>query len=188
MWTLHRYSQLERWHYETRGPQIRQLQRSSHIRLNKLHSLSQTINNGIQCTRSRNTSLCQKTCCFPVYRRNIQLSQINICRMSNHSQIALNKFINITNPYVLCINETKKDMTSDKFYNYTVVSAINGNNSQGVAMLIHSSLPYLRIYDLENIHFDSIWIVTVLSGKKIVMAPHIFNPTLQKKCNISETL
>ena len=27
---------------------------------------SQTINNGIQCTRSRNTNLCQKTCCFPV--------------------------------------------------------------------------------------------------------------------------
>ena len=46
--------------------QLRQLQRSSHVRLNKLHSLSQTINNGIQCTRSRNTNLCQKTCCFPV--------------------------------------------------------------------------------------------------------------------------
>ena len=54
-----------------------------------------------------------------MYRRNIKLSQINICGMSNHSQIALNKFINITNPYVLCINETEKDMTSDKFDKYT---------------------------------------------------------------------
>ena len=104
-----------------------------------------------------------------MYRRNIKLSQINICGMSNHSQIALNKFITITNPYVLCINETKKDMTSDKVDNYTVVSAINGNNSQGVAMLIHSSLPYLRIYDLENFHFDSIWNVTLLNGKKVVI-------------------
>ena len=60
-------------------------------------------------------------------------------------------------------------MASDKFDNYTVVSAINGNNSQGVAMLIQSSLPYLGIYDLENIHYDSIWIVTVLNGKKVVI-------------------
>ena len=104
-----------------------------------------------------------------MYRRNIKISQIIICRMSNHSQIALKKFINITNPYVLCINETKKVLTSDKFDNYTVVSAINGNNSQSVAMLIHSSLLYLRIYDLENIHFDSIWIVTVLNGKQVVI-------------------
>ena len=108
-----------------------------------------------------------------MYRRTIKLSQVNICGMSNHSQIALNKFINITNPYVLCINETKKDMTSDKFNNYTVVSAINEINSQGNAMLIHSSLPYLRIYDLETIHFDSIWIVTVLNGNKVVIRDYL---------------
>ena len=101
--------------------------------------------------------------------------------MSNHSQIALNKFINITNPYVLCINETKKDITSDKFDNYTVVSAINGNNSQGVAMLKHSSLPYLRIYDLENIHFDSIWILTVLNGKKVVIGTAYIQPNSPEK-------
>ena len=116
-----------------------------------------------------------------MYRRNIKLSQINICGMSNHSQIALNKFINIRNPYVLCINETRKDMTSDKFDNYTVVSAINGNNSQGVAMLIHSSPPDLRIYDLENIHFDSIWIVTVLNGKKVVIGTAYIQPNSPEK-------
>ena len=27
---------------------------------------SKTVNNGIQCTRSRNSNLCQKMCCFPV--------------------------------------------------------------------------------------------------------------------------
>ena len=116
-----------------------------------------------------------------MYRRNIKLSQFNICGMSNHSQIAPNNFINITNPYVLCINETKKDMTSDKFDNYTVVSAINGNNSQGVAMLINSSLPYLRIYDLENIHFDSSWIVTVLNGKKVVIGTAYIQPNSPEK-------
>ena len=110
-----------------------------------------------------------------LYRRNIKLSQINICGMSNHSQIALNKFINFTNRHALCINETKKDMTCDEFDNYTVVSAINGNNSRGVAMLIHSSLPYLRIYDLEIIHFDSLWIVTVLNGKKVVIGTAYIN-------------
>ena len=104
--------------------------------------------------------------------------------MSNHSQIALNKINNITNPYVLCINEMKNDMTSDKFDNYTVVSAINGNNSQGVAMLIHSSLPYLRIYDLENIHFDSIWIVTVLNGKKVVIGTAYYQPNPPEKMQL----
>ena len=108
-------------------------------------------------------------------RRKIKLSQINICGMSNHSQIALNKYINITNPCVLCINETKKDMTSDKFDNYTVVSSSN------VAMLIHSSLPYLRIYDLENIHFDSIWIVTVLNGRKVVIGTAYIQPNSPEK-------
>ena len=72
-------------------------------------------------------------------------------------------------------------MTSDKFDNYTVVSAINGNNSQGVAMLIHSSLPYLRIYDLENIHFDSIWIVTVLNGKKFAIGNAYIQPNSPEK-------
>ena len=116
-----------------------------------------------------------------MYERNIKLSQNNSCGMSNHSQIALNKIINITNLYVLCINETKKDMTSDIFDNYTVLSAINGNNSQDVAMLIHSSLPYLRIYDLENIHFDSIWIVTVLNGKKSCHRHRIYSIQLSRK-------
>ena len=123
-----------------------------------------------------------------MYRRNIKLSQINICGMSNHSQIALNKLINITIPYVLCINETKKGMTSDKIDNYTVVSAINGNNSQGVAMLIHSSLPFLRIHDLENIHFDSIWIVTVLYGKKVVIGTEYNQPSPEKMQHFIDSL
>ena len=72
-------------------------------------------------------------------------------------------------------------MTSDKFDNYTVVSAINGNNSQGVAMFIHSSFPYLRIYDLESIHFDSIWIVTVLNGKKVVIGTAYIQPNSPEK-------
>ena len=50
-----------------------------------------------------------------------------------------------------------------------VVSAINGNNSQGVAILKHSSFPYLQKYYIEKIHFDSIWIVTVLNGKNVVI-------------------
>ena len=75
----------------------------------------------------------------------------------------------------------KKDMTSDKFDKYTVVSAINGNNSQGNAMFIHSSLPYIRIYDLENIQFDSIWIVTVLNGKKVVIGTAYIQPNSPEK-------
>ena len=93
--------------------------------------------------------------------------------MSDQSRIALNKYFNITNPYVLCINETKKDMTNDLFDNYTVVSAFNG------AMIIHSSLPYQRLY-LLNFHFDSIWI-NFQAKKRLSLAPHIFNPTLLKK-------
>ena len=69
----------------------------------------------------------------------------------------------------------KKDMTIDKFDIYTVVLAFN------VAMLILSSLPYLRLYDLEITHFDNIWIVTLLNGRKVVIGTAYFQPNSPEK-------
>ena len=153
---------------------MRQLQRSSHIWLNKLQSLSQTINNGIQCTRSRNTNLCQKTCCFLVC----------IDETSSYPRLTFVEWATLVRPLWINSSTLRIRMSCASMKRKRTWLAIKSIITPWYQLSMETTakvLPclYIPAFLIYEYMIFKIFILTAWTA-----APNIINP-LQKKCNIS---
>ena len=90
--------------------------------------------------------LCQKMMANPGFT----FLQINICGLSDHSEIALNQYLQQTKTDIVFAIETKTQISANLFGNFTTNSFMAGN-SGGVAVLLKNHIPYSRPNQFEDL-------------------------------------
>ena len=79
-------------------------------------------------------------------------------------------------PTICCLNETKGQLDKDFAAIYFTESTCRGVRSGGVAIVISKDLSYTSLNELELKDFESIWILTVVAGFKIIFNTRYLEP------------
>ena len=106
----------------------------------------------------------------------LTFNQLNIGGVAEHSKLIFNNYLETHKPRVCCLNETKRQLDKDFAANYFTESTCRGVRSDGVAIIISKDLSYTRLKELELKDHDSIWILTVVAGLKIIIGTPYLNP------------
>ena len=107
--------------------------------------------------------------------KTLSFLQVNICGISDHSQVVLNNYMNTHKPMICCLNETKKILEKNAFTNYYTEPNCNSSYG-GIALVIRNDIFYTRLSDLEATDFDNAWILTSIAGLKIVVGTAYLRP------------
>ena len=102
--------------------------------------------------------------------------QLNIGGVAEHSKLTFNNYLETHKPTICCLNETKRQLDKDFAANYFTESTCRGVRSDGVAIIISKDLSYTRLNELELKDHDSIWILTVVAGLKIIIGTAYLKP------------
>ena len=108
--------------------------------------------------------------------RNLTFLQLNIGGVAEHSKLTFNNYLETHKPTIGCLNETKSQLDKDFAVNYFTESTCRGVRSDGVAIIISKDLSYTRLNELELKNYDSIWILTVVAGLKLIIGPSYLKP------------
>ena len=108
--------------------------------------------------------------------KNLTFIQLNIGGVAEHSKLTFNNYLETHKPTIFCLNETKKQLDKDFAANYFTESTCRRVRSDGVAILISKDLRYTRLNELELGDHDSIWILTVVPGLKIIIGTEYLKP------------
>ena len=101
--------------------------------------------------------------------------QINICGLSDHSEIALNQYLQQTKADIVFLNETKTQISANLFDNYTTISSMGGR-SGGVAVLLKHHIPYSRLNQLEDTSVDNVVLTVGLGEIRLVVSTAYVGP------------
>ena len=93
-----------------------------------------------------------------------------------HSKLTFNNYLETHKPTICCFNETKRQLDKNFAANYFTESTCRGVRSDGVAIIISNDLSYTRLNELELKGHDSIWILTVVAGLKIIIGTAYLKP------------
>ena len=99
---------------------------------------------------------------------------LNINGISDHCKNASDKYVNEQQPICICLNETNKHLDIDAFTNYNTESS---NKYRGVAILMKQNLRYTRLTELESSEIDSIFLVTIIRGHKVLISTAYIPPS-----------
>ena len=108
--------------------------------------------------------------------KNLTFIQLNIGGVAEHSKLTFNNYHETHKPTFCCLNETKRQLDKDFAANYLTESTCRGVRSDGVAIIISKDLSYTRLNELELKDEDSIWILTVVAGLKIIVGTAYLKP------------
>ena len=101
--------------------------------------------------------------------KNLITIQLNIGGVAEHSKLTFNNYLETHKSTICCLNETKRQLDKDFAANYFTESTCRGVRSDDVAIIINKDLSYTRINELELKNHDSIWILTMVEGLKIII-------------------
>ena len=107
--------------------------------------------------------------------KTLSFLQINICGISDRSQVVLNNYMNTHKPMICCLNETKKILEKNAFTNYYTEPTCKSSYG-GIALVIRNDIFNTRLSDLEAEDFDNAWILTSIAGLKIVVGTTYLRP------------
>ena len=102
--------------------------------------------------------------------------QLKIGGVAEHSKLTFNNYLETHKPTICCLNETKRQLDKDFAVNYITESTCRGVRNDGVAIIISKDLSYTRLNELELKDYDSIWILTVVAGLKILIGTAYLKP------------
>ena len=100
---------------------------------------------------------------------NITFNQLYIGGVAEHSKLTFKNYVETHKPTICCLNERKRQLDKDSAGGYFTESTYRGVRSDGVAIIISKELNYTRLNELELKAYDSIWILTVVAGLKILI-------------------
>ena len=116
-------------------------------------------------------------------RRPLNIAQININGLSNHSQIALERFIEVHEISLMALQEVK--ITKDKISSVTLSGGMQKflspktDKTSGVGLLIHSNLRPQRMQNLEEPDLDIVWCMVKLGSFNTLIAS-VYCPPLNE--------
>ena len=102
-------------------------------------------------------------------KKTLTFIQMIIGGVAEHSKLTFNNYLETHKPTICCLNETKRQLYKDFAANYFTESTCRGVRSDGVAIIISKDLSYTRLNELELKDHESIWILTVVAGLKIII-------------------
>ena len=102
--------------------------------------------------------------------------QLKIGGVAEHSKLTSNNYLETHKPTICCLNETEKQLDNNFAANYFTESTCHGVRSDGVAIIISKDLSYTRSNELDLKDYDSIWILTVTAGLKIIIGTASLKP------------
>ena len=108
--------------------------------------------------------------------KNLTFIQLNIGGVAEHSKLTFNNYLKTRKPTICCLNETKRQLHKDFTADYFTESTCRGVRRDGVAIIISKDLIYTRLKELELKDYDSIWILTVVAGLKILIGTAYLKP------------
>ena len=108
--------------------------------------------------------------------KNLTFIQLNIGGVAEHSKLTFNNFLETHKPIICCLTETKRQLDKDFAANYFTETTCRGVKSDVVAIIISKDLSYTRLNELELKDYDSIWILTVVAGLKIIIGAAYLKP------------
>ena len=108
--------------------------------------------------------------------KNLTFIQLNIGGVAEHRKLTFNNYLETHKPTNCCLNEIKRQLDRDFAANYFTESTCRGVRSDGVAIILSEDLSYTRSNELELKDHDSIWIVTVVAGLKIIIGTASLKP------------
>ena len=100
---------------------------------------------------------------------------MNICGISELSKTTIEKFLDGKRPFFVCLNETKKTLSSDFFKNFHTEASKTGN-SGGVVLSVNQEILYTRINELDCPDLESVWILGLLGKLKLLIATACIRP------------
>ena len=107
--------------------------------------------------------------------RKLTFMQINICGLSEHSKIAMNRYVREKDPDVVFLNETKACLPLHFLNNYNAISE-HKRGLGGVALLLNEEIPYARLSAIEENSVDNIVLTKVSNGLKLVVSTAYVQP------------
>ena len=107
---------------------------------------------------------------------NLTFIELNIGGVAQHSKLTFTNYLETHKPTICCLNETKRQLDKDFAANYFTESTCSGVRSDGVAIIISKDLSYTRLNELELKDHDSILILTVVAGVKIIIGTAYVKP------------
>ena len=108
--------------------------------------------------------------------KNLSFIQLKISGVAEQSKLTFNNYLETHKPTNCCLNETKREPDKGSAANYFKESTCRGVRNDGVAITFSKDLSYTRLNELELKHYDSIWILTVVAGLKIIICPADLKP------------
>ena len=108
--------------------------------------------------------------------QNLTFIQLNIGGVAEHSKPTFNNYLETHKPTICCLNETKRKLDNDFAANYFTDSTCRGVRSDGLAIILSKDLSYNRLNELELKEYDSIWILKVVAGLKIMIGTAHLKP------------
>ena len=108
--------------------------------------------------------------------KDLTFIQLNIAGVAEHSNLTFNNYLETHKPTICCLNETKRQLDNNFAANYFTESTCHGVRSDGVAIIISKDLSYTRLNELELKDYDSIWILTVVTGLKFIIGTAYLEP------------
>ena len=108
--------------------------------------------------------------------KNLTFIQLIIGGVAEHSKLTFNNYLETHEPTICCLNETERQLDKDFAANDFTESTCRWVRSDGVAIIISKDLSYTRWNELELKDHDSIWILTVAAGLKIIYGTAYLKP------------
>ena len=109
--------------------------------------------------------------------------QLNISKLSTHSELALSNFLETQGISLMALQETGPwEPLPDLFRNYSIYqnNLSNTNNLAGVALVIDNNLYPEEIADLGSSEVDAIWCQIIIGGKRILTGSVYCKPACSK--------
>ena len=112
----------------------------------------------------------------------MRFGQLNISKMSSHSESSLNKFIVEQNLSLMALQETGPWVQSDGlFRSYKIIQSNSSwkvsKGMSGVSLVIKDSLKPEKIDELDDELIDAVWGHCMIAGKRVIVGSVYTTPT-----------
>lgn len=106
-----------------------------------------------------------------VYKNNISIIEINICGLSDHSRIAIDRYLDKCKPKVVILNGTEKSLAENTFTNFMTFSKFLTHS-----MLVRNGSSFARMGDLEISNINNLVISISCGGLRALVTTTYVKP------------
>ena len=84
------------------------------------------------------------------YKYYVSIVEISIRGLSDHSRIAIDQYLDQSQPESVILNEILKSIAENTFINYMTLGKISTHSTSGVAILIRNGSSFARMEALKR--------------------------------------